>query len=87
MGSKLKQSLSQPHLKKCLAERRERLHRVAWPWCHDQALVEDLVHDTLDKALTSLGSLRDPARLDVWLTQMLVNKYRDRRRRVLPETG
>lgn len=83
----LKRLMSQPDLKKRVAEQRERLYRVAWAWCHDQALAEDLVHDTLDKALASLGGLRNSARLDVWLTQILVNKYRDHMRRVDPETG
>ena len=31
---------------------RPRLHRLAYAWCHDAALADDLVQDTLAKALT-----------------------------------
>jgi RNA polymerase sigma-70 factor (ECF subfamily) len=78
---------AQTRLKETVARRRERLYRLAWSWCHDQALAEDLAHDAIGKALASLGELRDPARLDVWLTRILVNGYRDHRRRPAPETG
>jgi RNA polymerase sigma-70 factor (ECF subfamily) len=74
-------------LKDAVAARRERLYRLAWSWCRDPALAEDLAHDTIDRALASLEDLRDPQRLDVWLTRILVNRYRDHRRRAQPDTG
>lgn len=74
-------------LRHAIAERRTRLHRLAWSWCHDPVLAEDLAHDAIDRALASLAVLRDPARLDVWLTRILLNRYRDHRRRPAPETG
>ena len=66
---------------------RPRLYRIAWSWCHDDALAEDLVQDTLARALESLSGLRDPQRLDVWLTRILVNRHRDHHRRPRIETG
>jgi RNA polymerase sigma-70 factor (ECF subfamily) len=38
---------------------RPRLHRLAYAWCHDAALADDLVQDTLAKALTRSEQLRD----------------------------
>lgn len=66
---------------------RERLYRLAWSWCHDQHLAEDLVQETLAKALSRLDSLRDEARLVVWLTRIMANLYRDQFRRKREETG
>lgn len=70
-----------------VAAARPRLYRIAWSWCHDDALAEDLAQDTLARALESLAELRDPQRLEVWLTRILVNRYRDHRRRPTLETG
>lgn len=74
-------------LKQAVAARRQRLYRLAWSWCRDQVLAEDLAHDAIDRALASLDDLRDPERLDVWLTRILANRYRDHRRRTEPDTG
>ena len=70
-----------------VADARPRLYRIACSWCRDRHQAEDLVQDTLTRAVASLDELRDPDRLDVWLTQILVNRYRDLQRRVTPETG
>lgn len=66
---------------------RDRLYRIAWAWCHDSHEADDLVQETLARALARLDRLRDPDRLQVWLTQILANLWRDRFRRVTPETG
>ena len=66
---------------------RERLYRLAWSWCHDQHLAEDLVQETLAKGLSNLDRLRDETRLVVWLTRIMANLYRDQFRRKREETG
>ena len=66
---------------------RDRLYRIAWSWCHDSDIADDLVQETLARALSKVETLRDEARLQVWLTQIMANLYRDQFRRVRPETG
>jgi RNA polymerase sigma-70 factor (ECF subfamily) len=66
---------------------RERLYRIAWSWCHDGSQAEDLAQETVARALAKLDSLRDESRLQVWLTQILANLFRDQFRRIQPETG
>lgn len=56
---------------------RDRLYRVAFAWCHDAALADDLVQDTLHRALRKSEQLRDPALLDSWLFSILANCLRD----------
>ena len=60
---------------------RPRLYRLAFSWCHDAALADDLVQDTLYKALKSAGQLRDMAVLEGWLFKILANSWRDHFRR------
>jgi RNA polymerase sigma-70 factor (ECF subfamily) len=66
---------------------RDRLYRIAWAWCHDSHLADDLVQETLARALAKLDTLREESRLQVWLTQILANLYRDQFRRPPAETG
>lgn len=74
-------------LRKRVGDERERLYRIAWSWCHDSHLADDLVQECLTRALMKLDSLRDEERLQVWLTQILANLYRDQFRRKPTETG
>lgn len=74
-------------LQRLVCAERERLYRIAWAWCHDSHNADDLVQETLARALAKLDDLRDEARLAVWLTQILANLYRDQFRRPAPETG
>lgn len=60
---------------------RPALYRVAWSWCHDRALAEDLVQETLLKALSRRDQLRDEERLRSWLFAILNNGFRDHLRR------
>lgn len=53
------------------------LYRVAYLWCHDGALADDLTQETLAKALARSGQLRDPERLRPWLYGILTNCWRD----------
>jgi len=55
----------------------DRLFRVAWSWCHDGQLADDLTQQTLIKALQNIGSLRDRELLDAWLFRILSNCWKD----------
>jgi len=70
-----------------VCNQRERLYRIAWSWCHDQHLADDLVQETQAKALEKLDSLREESRLAVWLTRIMANIYRDHFRKNREETG
>lgn len=67
-----------------LDQSRKRLYRVALSWCGDPALADDLVQETLSKALKSCGQLRDPERFDSWLFSIMANCWRDHFRRHQP---
>lgn len=56
---------------------RPRLHRLAYAWCHDAALADDLVQDALAKALVRSAQLRDEQALEGWLFSILNNCWRD----------
>lgn len=60
-----------------IEDSRHQLYRVAYSWCHDTALADDLVQETLFKALKNSGQLRDIARLKTWLFSILANCWRD----------
>ncbi len=64
-----------------LEQNRTRLYRLAYSWCHDAALADDLTQETLEKALKKRDQLRDPAALDTWLYSILTNSWRDHFRR------
>ena len=68
-------------LQQRLAESRERLFRIAYSWCHDAALADDLVQETLEKALKKGNQLKDPKALNTWLFTILNNCWRDHFRR------
>lgn len=56
---------------------RPRLRRLAYAWCHDAALADDLVQDALAKALVRSEQLRDEQALESWLFSILNNCWRD----------
>jgi len=60
------------------------LFRVACAWSHDRALADDLVQETLVKALLHADQLRDPERLRSWLFGIMANCWRDHLRAVRP---
>jgi RNA polymerase sigma-70 factor, ECF subfamily len=64
-------------LQKQLELLRPRLYRLAYSWSHNSALAEDLVQDTLIKAMKSYHQLRDAALLHSWLFSILANCWRD----------
>ena len=64
-----------------LEQHRLRLYRIAYAWTHNAALADDLVQETLAKALCKSSQLRDPNAGDAWLYSILANCYRDHFRR------
>ena len=64
-------------LRRRMVESRTALFRLAYLWCHDRALADDLTQDALAKAVAHAHQLRDPARLRSWLYGILANGWRD----------
>ncbi|MCX7897775.1 MAG: RNA polymerase sigma factor [Rhodocyclaceae bacterium] len=60
-----------------LAAARGRLLRLALAWCRNRQIAEDLVQETLAKALERHAQLRDEERLLAWLTSILANCWHD----------
>jgi len=73
-------------LESLLAQRRDRLHRLANSWCHDVMLADDLVQDTLAKALKNHHQLKDNEKIDGWMFRILHNTWMDHLRRYKPTT-
>ncbi len=63
---------------------RAALFRLAYMWCHDRALADDLTQEALTKAVAHAHQLRDPARMRSWLYGILVNCWRDHLRAQRP---
>ena len=59
------------------ADRREKLYRVACSWCHNTSLADDLVQETMLKAVKNVNNLHDPSKLDTWLYRILLNNWHD----------
>lgn len=55
---------------------RQRLYRIAYSWCHDPHLADDLVQETLSKALKKSNQLRSIEAMDSWLFTILANCWR-----------
>ena len=64
-------------LKGEFARRRTKLYRIAYSWCHDPDLADDLVQDTMYKAMRSVDSLRDKTTIDTWMYRILYNCWQD----------
>jgi RNA polymerase sigma-70 factor (ECF subfamily) len=74
--------ISRPRqFEKTLEESRPRLWRLAYSWCHNRAVADDLVQDTLAKALDRYAQLRDPEVMNGWLCSILANCWHDHLRR------
>lgn len=63
------------------AELRPDLYRIAWSWCHDNALAEDLVQETCLQALEKSAQLKAMDKLRPWLLRIMVNRHNDHFRR------
>lgn len=75
--NKIKTLFAASRLKQEFAQRRIKLYRVAYSWCHSTALADDLVQETMLKALQKADSLRNQATLDTWLYRILLNNWHD----------
>ena len=73
----IKKLLFLPGFRHELRERRDRLYRLAFSWCHNAALADDLTQEALTKALRNSTQLRDDQRLDSWLFRILANCWQD----------
>jgi len=73
-----------PTFKKRLEVMRPRLFKVAYSWCHAKDIADDLVQDTVIKAMRSASSLRDIEKMNSWLFTILANCWRDYLRRQKP---
>ncbi len=57
------------------------LYRIAYAWCHDPALADDLVQEALSKAWARRAQLRDAAALKGWLVSIMNHCWMDHLRR------
>jgi RNA polymerase sigma-70 factor (ECF subfamily) len=73
--------LLQRRLKARIAAFRPQLYRTAYAWCHDPAHADDLVQETMVKAISRLRSLQDEDALKPWLYRIMTNNHRDWLRR------
>jgi len=64
-----------------LEKRRELLYRLAYSWCHNPALADDLVQDAMVKALKNARQLKNTAAIKGWLSKILANCWYDHLRR------
>ncbi len=56
---------------------RERLYRMAYAWTHDPYLADDLVQQTICKALGNHKQIRDMSAAQSWLFRILANCLTD----------
>jgi RNA polymerase sigma-70 factor (ECF subfamily) len=60
-----------------LEQRRQMLYQLAYSWCHQPALADDLVQDTMVKALRNAKQLHNTKAIKSWLTRILANCWYD----------
>jgi len=76
-------------LRKLVGNSRDRLYRMAFAWTHDPHLADDLVQQTVLKALHNQRQLKDLAAAEAWLFRILSNclkdHYRAKRETVSPD--
>ncbi|MFN3716390.1 MAG: RNA polymerase sigma factor [Thiobacillus sp.] len=53
------------------------LYRIAYAWCHEAALADDLVQDTLSRAWSRRAQLRDPDALKAWAVSIMHHCWMD----------
>lgn len=74
---KIKNLFTASKIKHELAARRAKLYRIAFSWCHNASLADDLVQETILKAIKNIDSLRSHAIIDAWLYRILINNWHD----------
>lgn len=65
------QSRTERELVKQIEAGRGRLYRMAYAWCHDPALADDLAQETLARSLARIGQLRETEKVGGWLYAIL----------------
>ncbi len=63
-----------------LQSKYERLYRLAYAWCHQQASAQDLAQETLLKALENRQNLDKIEHIDAWLSKIMHNLFLDQMR-------
>ncbi|WP_334109758.1 RNA polymerase sigma factor [Thermodesulfitimonas autotrophica] len=59
----------------------QRVFETAYFVLRDRTLAEDVVQETFLTAMTKLGNLRDPLKVEAWLVRVTVNKARSELRK------
>lgn len=73
--------------RKLVCNSRDRLYRMAFAWTHDPHLADDLVQQTLYKALRNQKQLKELEAAEAWLFRILSNCLKDHyraKREVVP---
>lgn len=60
-------------VRKKIAQIRPNLYRMAYAWCGEKALADDLVQETMLKSLEKSHQLKDPERIASWCYRILHN--------------
>jgi len=72
------------HLGEHFRQRKRRLHGIAYTWCRNHSLADDLVQEAFAKALKNISQLRETKAIDSWLYHILYHCWLDVRRRERP---
>lgn len=75
MGDDQLSLFSNATLKGRIAESRDRLFRVAYAWCGDEMLADDLVQETMAISISKREQLRNEDRLFAWLYSILNSNW------------
>lgn len=67
-----------------LDEQRQCMYRVAYSWCQDASLADDLVQEALTKSYKNLHQLRELKAMKKWMFDIMTNCWRDHLRRRKP---
>ena len=59
------------HIRKDLEKRRKLLYGIAYSWCHNPALADDLVQETMLKAFRNAKQLKNTDAMNGWLRRFL----------------
>jgi len=64
-------------LRKKIGQSHEQLYRIAFAWCHDHHMAEDLVQAASEKALKNMHRLKQDGALSVWLYRIMNHCWLD----------
>ena len=76
-GSVIRRINQRRAFRKLLGNSRVRLYPMAYAWTHNPHLADDLVQQTLCKALNNQKQLRDPDAAEAWLFRIMSNCLKD----------